>query len=734
MPIFLSLTKTFPGHQRDVNTVAFSQDEKILASGGGDRKVRLWSLEDQEPGHVLDHGEVVNGVAFAPAGPVLASAGRDGCVKLWNTETGLQLGSIQSHASNATALVFSPNGTRLISASQEGRIKIFNLREKKIEADVVAHAGWIWHVAMSSQGDLLLSAGADHVARIWRLGTKDQPITLSGHQGEVLYASFSPDGRFVATAGKDGTVKFWEAGSGRLLHSFKAHEGDVNCVNFSPDGIYLASAGADRFARIWLAQNGELISETEGGYDYMSEFVFSRSGRRMASCGGDGMVKVWEVSDKPSVVAAVEFEQARVPEVPFTPEEVKRDPLLDIAPLARHTGGDVAADEIQRDPLLDTGPLAAPNGGYGGPRLNRLLSRAVRQSASDIHVPSGVPVMFRTHGKLAYVDGEDLFTPQQTESMLMEVLTDEQRRIFTETNDLDFSYQILGSGRFRANLCRQHRGVDGTFRVIPDRIPSPFELGLPTSVPPLTKNHQGLVLITGPAGQGKSTTIAALVDTINNEKPLHIITVEDPIEFVYPIRMAVVNQREVGKHTLSFANALRAALREDPDVIVVGEMRDLETISLAITAAETGHLVFASLMTTNASQTIDRILDSFPSGQQAQIRTMLSESLRGIVSQQLVPSADGSGRVLAAEVLISSLAVANMIRERKTHQLSSVMQTGRNVGMQRMDDALADLWQANLITSQSAILYSHDPKAMEMRVRQPVSGTGTASTGAVAKK
>jgi twitching motility protein PilT len=330
------------------------------------------------------------------------------------------------------------------------------------------------------------------------------------------------------------------------------------------------------------------------------------------------------------------------------------------------------------------------------------------------------------------VDGEETFTPAQTESMLMEILSDEQRSVFNETNDLDFSYQIIGAGRFRANICRQHRGVDGTFRVIPDNIAGPFELGLPTSVPPLTKHHQGLVLITGPAGQGKSTTIAALVDLINSEKPLHIITVEDPIEFVYPIRKAVVNQREVGKHTLSFANALRAALREDPDVIVVGEMRDLETIALAITAAETGHLVFATLMTTDASQTIDRILDSFPSGQQAQIRTMLSESLRGIVSQQLVPAADGNGRVLAAEVLISSLAVANMIRERKTHQLNSVMQTGRNVGMQRMDDALADLLQAGLITGQNAILYSHDPKAMEMRVRQ--AGAGTASTGAVAKK
>jgi twitching motility protein PilT len=248
-------------------------------------------------------------------------------------------------------------------------------------------------------------------------------------------------------------------------------------------------------------------------------------------------------------------------------------------------------------------------------------------------------------------------------------------------------------------------------------IPSPEELGLPPIVHSFTKHHQGLVLITGPAGRGKSTTIAALVDLINSEKPLHIITVEDPIEFVHPIKRAVVNQREVGKHTLSFANALRAALREDPDVIVVGEMRDLETISLAITAAETGHLVFGSLMTTSAPQTIDRILDSFPAGQQAQIRTMLSESLKGIVSQQLVPSADDSSRVLACEVLLCNLAVGNMIRERKTFQLTSTMQTARNQGMQRMDDSLYELFQSGQITAEITLLYSHDPKAMEPRVK-----------------
>ncbi|HUK89276.1 MAG TPA: type IV pilus twitching motility protein PilT [Blastocatellia bacterium] len=395
---------------------------------------------------------------------------------------------------------------------------------------------------------------------------------------------------------------------------------------------------------------------------------------------------------------------------------IKRDPLLQTGPLTSHATAGPAPQggEIKRDPLLETGPLATPPNG-GGPRLHRLLSRAVHEQASDIHVPSGTPVLVRIHGKLKPLGGES-FTPEQVESLLMEVLTEEQRRRFAETNDLDFSYEIGGVGRFRANVCRQHRGVDGSFRVIPDRISSPDELGLPAAVPPLTRHHQGLVLITGPAGQGKSTTIATLIDLINSEKRTHIITVEDPIEFIHPFKQAVVNQREVGKHTLAFANALRAALREDPDVIVVGEMRDLETISLAITAAETGHLVFGSLMTTDAAQTIDRILDSFPPGQQAQIRTMLSESLKGVISQQLIPSADGTGRVLACEVLLCNVAVANMIRERKTFQLTSVMQTGRTVGMQRMDDSLFDLFQAGRISKSDAMLYAADTKAMDQRL------------------
>ena len=713
--VFLNLSKVFTGHQRDVNSVAFLPDEGTIVSGGGDNQCRVWSIESRQAIHILNHGDWINAVAVARGTPIIATAGRGGTVKLWNLNTGQLLESVKAHPENATTLTFFPDGSRIMSGGQEGRVKFYNVVQKKLEADVPVHQGWVWRVSVSQNGDRLLTAGADRAARIWRLGRKEQPVTLKGHEGEVLYASFSNDGRLVATAGKDGYVKVWESESGGLVRSIRAHEGAVNSVNFSPTGEHLVSAGADKLLKAWLVQDGTLCGDGEGGYDYISECVFSRSGRRLATCGGEGLVKVWDVSDQPTTVAVPDVERRTLP-TPGAPGDVKRDPLLQTGQLTAHKTAQAAkSQEVRRDPLLDTGPLAAATNG-GGPRLHRLLSDAVREKASDVHVPSGTSVLIRVNGKLRPLSG-GTFSPTQIESMLMEILTEEQRRRFKETNDLDFSYEIERVGRFRANVCRQHRGVDGSFRIIPDTILGPEALGIPPSVPPLAKFHQGLVLITGPAGQGKSTTIASLVDLINSEKPLHIITVEDPIEFVHPIKKAVVNQREVGKHTLAFANALRAALREDPDVIVVGEMRDLETISLAITAAETGHLVFGSLMTTDAAQTIDRILDSFPPGQQAQIRTMLSESLKGIISQQLVPLADGTGRALACEVLLCNLAVGNMIRERKTFQLGSVMQTGRTAGMQRMDDALFDLFKAGKITASDALLYSHEPKSMEPKLK-----------------
>lgn len=345
--------------------------------------------------------------------------------------------------------------------------------------------------------------------------------------------------------------------------------------------------------------------------------------------------------------------------------------------------------------------------------LDKLLERAVKMKCSDLHLASGAPPIVRRFGALIRLEADPMDV-EKARLLIKEILTEEQFSRFDSTGDLDFSYELVGVGRFRGNVLRQYRGIDLTFHVVPADILPPEQLGLPSLVRDLTRNHQGLILITGAAGQGKSTTISSLVDVINSERPLHVITIEDPIEFIHPInKVAVVNQREVGRHTLSYANALRAALREDPDVLVVGEMRDPETISLAITAAETGHLVMGTLMTSSAHQTVERILESFPPSQQNQIRTMLSESLRAVISQRLIPLADDSGMVLAAEILLGTPAVSNLIRDKKTFQIPSIMQTSRNIGMKRMDDALVELVQNRKITLQQAMEYALDKKLLE---------------------
>jgi twitching motility protein PilT len=349
-------------------------------------------------------------------------------------------------------------------------------------------------------------------------------------------------------------------------------------------------------------------------------------------------------------------------------------------------------------------------------QIDKLLERTVKMNGSDLHLASGAPPIVRRFGSLIRLEGEPL-DPGKTRLLLREMLTDDQFTRFEKNNDLDFSYEIVGLGRFRSNILRQYRGIDLTFHVVPAEIRLPEELGLPSLMREVIRTHQGLILITGTAGQGKSTTISSLIDVINTERPVHIITVEDPIEFVHPNnKRAIVNQREVGRHTHSFANALRAALREDPDVIVVGEMRDLETISLAITAAETGHLVMGTLMTSSAHQTIDRVLESFPTNQQNQIRMMLSESLRAVISQRLLPLADESGMVLAAEILLGTQAVSNLIRDKKTFQIPSVIQTSRHLGMKRMDDALLELVSDGKITPQKGLEFAVDKKAFEAAV------------------
>jgi twitching motility protein PilT len=333
-------------------------------------------------------------------------------------------------------------------------------------------------------------------------------------------------------------------------------------------------------------------------------------------------------------------------------------------------------------------------------QIEALLQSALAQEASDVHLRAGMPPVLRVHGHLKPLPGHAI--PDGYATALLAILSDSQRQLFEQHKDLDFAYEIPGVARFRVNFLRQRQGLGAVFRIIPHRVRTLEELGLPPIVLSLTRLEQGLVLVTGPTGSGKSTTLAALINHINHESDKHIITIEDPLEFIHPSKKCLVTQREVGAHTTSFATALRAVLREDPDIILIGELRDLETISLAITAAETGHLVFGTLHTRTAGSTVDRLIDAFPPEQQGQIRTMLAEALRGVLAQQLLLRADGKGRVAAVESLVGTTALTNLIREGKTYQIPSLIQTSRRDGMQTMDQAVLELLRTKQITPQEA--------------------------------
>jgi twitching motility protein PilT len=336
------------------------------------------------------------------------------------------------------------------------------------------------------------------------------------------------------------------------------------------------------------------------------------------------------------------------------------------------------------------------------PTMDQLLREAVEKNASDLHLSAGQPPRLRVDGDLAPLD-YPVMTPEEVMVVVETVLSREQLARFQTEHELDLACALEGIGRFRVNVFMQSRGPGAVLRRIPTVIPSLESLGLPPIFTQLCERERGLVLVTGPTGSGKSTTLAAMVDHINNTWDAHILTVEDPIEFVHQSKRCLVNQREVGPHTDSFSAALKSALREDPDVILVGEMRDLETISLALTAAETGHLVFGTLHTSSAPKTIDRIIDVFPSGQQGQIRTMLSESLEAVIAQRLLKK-KGGGRVAATEILVGVPAVRNLIREAKLHQIPSAMQTGQQHGMQTMDAAIADLTKKGILERPAAML------------------------------
>ena len=329
--------------------------------------------------------------------------------------------------------------------------------------------------------------------------------------------------------------------------------------------------------------------------------------------------------------------------------------------------------------------------------ITELLAFSVKNKASDLHLSSGLPPMIRVHGDVRRINLPAM-EHKDVHSMVYDIMNDSQRKVFEETLECDFSFEIPNLARFRVNAFNQHRGAGAVFRTIPTKVLTLEELNAPKIFKEIAEYPRGIVLVTGPTGSGKSTTLAAMVNHVNENDYGHILTVEDPIEFVHEAKKCLINQREVGPHTQSFSNALRSALREDPDVILVGEMRDLETIRLALSAAETGHLVFGTLHTSSAAKTIDRIVDVFPAAEKEMVRSMLSESLRAVISQTLLKSKDGSGRVAAHEIMIGTPAIRNLIRENKVAQMYSAIQTGQGFGMQTLDQNLQELVRRNIVS------------------------------------
>ena len=347
--------------------------------------------------------------------------------------------------------------------------------------------------------------------------------------------------------------------------------------------------------------------------------------------------------------------------------------------------------------------------------IDSLLLKAKELKASDVHLTSMIPAKARINGQLVSIS-EEILTPARLEELLAPVINPAAAEKIAEFGEADFSYAIQGEGRFRVNVFKQRGALAAVLRLVGTDVPAADQLGIPKEVQELIYKKRGLVLVTGPTGSGKSTTLASLIDMMNKVRNCHIITLEDPIEYLHSHKEAVINQREIGMDSAGYGGALRAALREDPDVILLGEMRDLDTISTAITAAETGHLVLSTLHTTGAAATVDRIIDVFPMGQQQQIRLQLSNVLEAVISQQLLPNCNGDGRVAAFEVMFGSPAIRNLIRENKTHQINGLIQTSKKLGMQLMDDSLYELYSKHKVNKDVALSYSQDMVAMQKRM------------------
>ena len=387
------------------------------------------------------------------------------------------------------------------------------------------------------------------------------------------------------------------------------------------------------------------------------------------------------------------------------------EPLADVGLAEEVSGTNASAERVQtanpEKPAAASEPLGEVASSSARRRIDRLFAKMVEDNCSDLHISTGVAPLFRKDGEIVSLDDELPLSATESREMLFSITPENKQEEFDNRHDVDFAYEIAGLARFRCNLFMDRKGMGGVFRVIPAKIRTVDDLGLAPEIVELCRLPRGLVLVTGPTGSGKSTTLAAMLDFVNRTRSDHVVTIEDPIEFVHENKKCLINQREVGMHTGGFKVALRAALREDPDVVLVGEMRDLETVAIAIETAETGHLVFGTLHTRTAPSTIDRIIDQFPAEQQGQIRTMLSESLKGVISQTLLKAKRG-GRVAAMEFLLVNTAVSNLIREAKTYQIPSVMQTSKGVGMQTMNDALLNLVKADKVEPEVAYWSSVD--------------------------
>ena len=473
---------------------------------------------------------------------------------------------------------------------------------------------------------------------------------------------------------------------------------------------------SDRPAKFQFT-TGERLSSTRVDHKELS-FILQEvaSAETLQALKRDGSASFTHDSDGVPVQVDAELERAgslklviRLSTVAAaSPLATRRRPELEPPmPHVQQQRGSIAPPKVEARP--------------GEPPINVLLREMVRVGASDLHLTTGSPAMVRLNGSIAVLERHPALDAAALEKLLDAIMPERNRQELAEEWDTDFAYAIEGVARFRANYFRDRNGPGAVFRQIPFEILSADKLGIPPKVMDLCWLSKGLVLVTGPTGSGKSTTLAALIDHINQNRADHIITIEDPIEFVHENKRCLVNQREVGVHTRSFKNALRAALREDPDIVLVGEMRDLETISIAVETAETGHLVFGTLHTTSATSTIDRIIDQFPPDQQEQIRTMLSESLRGVIAQVLCKK-KGGGRVAAYEILVTTQAVSNLIREGKTYQIASLLQTGRALGMQTMNDHLLELVRSGQVEPQEAYMKSND----KLSFKEALSRAGVA--------